>query len=119
MKKKKNFSNDDALYLFTMILIGLHYLHSNNIVHWNLKPSNILIEKLSESLNILKIGDFCFSKIDINHLKKTVVSKTDGEIIPSYIAPEILKSESPTYKVDMWALGIILYQLVGSNDHPF
>ncbi len=48
---------------FTMILIGLDYLHSNNITHWDLKPENILIDKLpDEKEEILIIGDFGISK---------------------------------------------------------
>ena len=45
MRKKKNFTNDEAMNYFTMILIGLHYLDSKNIIHRDLKPANILIEK--------------------------------------------------------------------------
>jgi serine/threonine protein kinase len=35
------------------------------------------------------------------------------------MAPEVIKNAKPTSKVDMWALGIILYQLVASYEHPF
>jgi serine/threonine protein kinase len=65
MKKKKTFSDDDAMHYFTMILIALHYLHSKEIVHRDLKPANILIDKLPEGVKILKIGDFGISKVDI------------------------------------------------------
>ena len=84
-----------------------------------MKPSNILIEKLSESLRILKIGDISISNIDIHLLKKTVVGKMDRETSPAYIAPEVIKNEAATNKVDMWGLGIILYLLVASGKHPF
>jgi serine/threonine protein kinase len=42
-----------------------------------------------------------------------------GQTSPAYIAPEIIKNERGTAKVDMWALGIILYKLAGSLKHPF
>ena len=41
MIKKKSFTEDEGMYYFTMILIGLHYLHSKQIIHGHLKPENI------------------------------------------------------------------------------
>ena len=35
------------------------------------------------------------------------------------MAPEVIMNATPTHKVDMWALGIILYQLVAFYEHPF
>lgn len=65
MKKKKTFTNDEAMNYFTMILISLDYLHSKGIIHRYLKPANILIDKMTGGLNMLKIGDFGISKIDL------------------------------------------------------
>jgi len=50
---------------FTMILIGLHYLHSKNITHRDLKPENILINILPDGSDNLVIGDFGISKRDL------------------------------------------------------
>jgi serine/threonine protein kinase len=107
------------MYYFTMILVALHYLHSKGIVHRDLKPANILIDTFSLGVNILKIGDFGISKVDIQQMKKTITSTMGGQTSPAYIAPETIKNASPSSKVDMWALGIILYQLVASYEHPF
>ena len=65
MKEKKIFSEEEGMYYFTMILIGLDYLHSKKIIHRDLKPENILIDKLSGGVDILVIGDFGISKQDL------------------------------------------------------
>jgi NIMA (never in mitosis gene a)-related kinase 1/4/5 len=51
-------------------------------------------------------------------LKKTITSTLGGQTTPAYQAPEVIKGEEATSKVDVWALGIILYQLC-TLKHPF
>ena len=84
-----------------------------------MKPANILIDELPGEFNILKIGDFGISKVDLKELKKTVTATMGGQTSPAYMAPEVIMNGTPTHKVDMWALGIILYQLLASYEHPF
>ena len=60
--KKTIFTEDEVMLYFTNILIGLHYLHSKNVIHRDLKPENILINKLPREVDILVIGDFGISK---------------------------------------------------------
>jgi serine/threonine protein kinase len=62
MKKKNIYAESEGMYNFTMILVGLHYLHKKGIIHRDLKPDNILIDKLSDEVEILIIGDFGISK---------------------------------------------------------
>jgi serine/threonine protein kinase len=62
MKQKKILSENEGIYYFTMILIGLEYLHSKQIIHRDLKPENILIDKLPGGVDIVVIGDFEVSK---------------------------------------------------------
>jgi NIMA (never in mitosis gene a)-related kinase len=109
MKKRVKFTEDEAMYYFTNILIGLHYLHKKRIIHRDLKPANIFIDELSGGNSILKIGDFGISKVDIQKMKKTITATMGGQTSPAYVAPEIMYNKPSSTKVDMWALGIILY----------
>ncbi len=78
MKNKKKFDEDEAMHYFTMILIALDYLDSKGIVHRDLKPANILIDVLPDGVDILKIGDFGISKVDIQEMKKTITTTMGG-----------------------------------------
>ena len=71
MKNMENFTEDEGMYYFTMILLGLHYLHSKKIMHRDLKPENILIDKLAGGVDILVIGDFGLSKSGLQDNKIT------------------------------------------------
>ena len=78
------------------------YLHQNRILHRDLKPQNILIQK-----DVIKLGDFGFAK------KMSATSNFLNSIkgTPLYIAPEILLARPYNHKVDVWSLGIILFEL--------
>ena len=88
MKEKKIFTEDEGMYYFTMILIGLHYLHSKQIIHRDLKPENILIDKLPGGYDILVIGDFGVSKSDLQKIK--ITNTLSGLTTPAYMAPEMI-----------------------------
>lgn len=68
MNTQRKFTEEQAMHYFSMILLGLHFMHKKGIIHRDLKPGNILIEnfKIAQSgLKILKITDFGISKMDI------------------------------------------------------
>ena len=65
MKKKKHFTEEEALFYLTQLLLALEYLHSKDLIHRDLKPSNILIETCSDGLIILKVGDLALSIMEL------------------------------------------------------
>ena len=80
-------------------MLGLNEIHSNKIIYRYLNPNNIFV---SDDLDI-KIGDFGISKICES-------TKTDtGAML--YKAPELLRGDEYNNKIDIWALGHILYEL--------
>ena len=92
-------------YIFHELLLGIKYLHDNDVLHRDLKPSNILLNNKGE----IKIGDFglarIFGKIDIKKYTNNVVTVC-------YRAPELLLGEKNySTEIDVWSLGCILLEL--------
>ena len=96
------------------ICLALKYIHKKNILHRNIKPSNIFLMKQNEG-NFAKLGDFGVAKILNPSLKHT---KTRIESSPKYQAPEILKKENYSFEADIWSLGVTFYELITLN-YPF
>lgn len=84
-------------------------MHKKNIIHRDIKPENILLDK---DLNV-KLGDFgwsCYySKIN---LRKSFSGTME------YMAPEIYLKKAQSFSVDIWALGVLIYEIF-HNKVPF
>lgn len=89
---------------------GLEAIHNRGVVHRDLKPANILITKNKE----IKIADFGIAHCEDSDLTE------QGELLgsASYIAPEVWLGQETTPAVDIYALGIILYELA-TGSLPF
>lgn len=99
---EKGMNEDIALYFFYQITESINYLHSNNIIHRDIKPENILITKDF----IPKICDFGWS----SEVKDTIKYSICGTY--EYMAPEVILEKPYDFKIDCWALGILLYELL-------
>lgn len=105
-EKSKILSESVALFFFSQIVEGLAAIHSNKIVHGDLKPSNLLLRG-----NEIKIADFGFCKFLENTNKSQYSNFFIGS--PIYMAPELFEGGSETNeKTDMYALGVILYEML-------
>ena len=111
-KVKTDLSETQISVIFKQILSGLSYLHSNNIVHRDLKLENILIsdkeyvEMTGEDYFDIKIIDFGNARI----FDKTL--STDSIVGSSYyIAPEVFQKKY-NKQCDLWSAGVILYILI-------
>lgn len=84
-------------------LQGLRHLHTQGVVHRDLKSSNIF---LCEGRRRIRIGDFGISRV----LESTAFASSCVGT-PAYMSPELMRNERYDFHVDMWALGCVCYEL--------
>jgi len=100
------FSEDDAADALWQMLLAVNYMHSQGMVHRDIKLENFLYMK--KDGNLLKLIDFGFSKVLDQNSKKTM-GLTCGTL--SYMAPEVLK-HAYTSQCDLWSLGVVAFSLL-------
>ncbi|CCK72436.1 serine/threonine protein kinase PKH2 KNAG_0K00680 [Huiozyma naganishii CBS 8797] len=124
MKKFGSLNEDAAKYYSAQIIDAIGFLHSRGIVHRDMKPENILLDKNWK----IKITDFGTAKI----LEKTAQQEAGGSGpeynlltrsksfvgTAEYVSPELLNDSFVDYRCDIWAFGCIVYQMLAGKP-PF
>ncbi len=99
------FPIDIAILIVLEIARGLEYTHNQNIIHRDIKPGNILISKEGK----VKLIDFGVAKDD-DDSKLTMTGLIVGT--PAYMSPEQAHGDRLTPQSDLYALGILLYEML-------
>jgi len=110
LKPKIPMDLNAAITCMSQLLRALEYAHSRGVVHRDIKPANILITGDAQ----VKITDFGIAKIESSTL--TQVGSVLGT--PSYMSPEQFRGEIVDRRSDLFAVGIILYQML-TGVRPF
>ena len=100
--KLRRFSENKTRFFFACIILGLEYIHSNNIIHRDIKPENLVFD----DKGYLRITDFGVAKIR----KEDNSTETSGT--PGYMAPEVLLAQNHSFPVDFFAIGIMGYEFM-------
>uniref|UniRef100_A0AAV1T8I6 non-specific serine/threonine protein kinase n=1 Tax=Peronospora matthiolae TaxID=2874970 RepID=A0AAV1T8I6_9STRA len=103
LKDEQSLSECEIRKIAIQLIRALHVLHLNNIIHRDMKPQNILIGSKQQ----IKLCDFGFARA-ITH-DTSLMKSIKGT--PLYMAPELLQEKPYNYTVDLWSLGVILYEL--------
>ena len=105
---KKKLNTKIVASLIKDVISAVYYLHHMKpiIIHRDIKPENVL---LGEGL-VSKLTDFGWSNYMQEDEKRKTVCGT-----PIYLAPEIIKEEGHDEKVDVWCIGVLLFELITGN----
>jgi serine/threonine protein kinase len=107
LRKVGRFDSHASRFYGAQILLVFQYMHESDFIYRDLKPENLLLDKLG----YIKITDFGFAK--------KVAFKTYTLCgTPEYIAPEVLLNKGHGKGVDWWTLGILLYEMMAGQP-PF
>ncbi|XP_007041053.2 PREDICTED: uncharacterized protein LOC18607035 [Theobroma cacao] len=115
LSKDRQLDRRKRLIIAMDAAFGMEYLHSKNIVHFDLKCDNLLVNLKDPARPICKVGDFGLSKIKRNTLVTGGVRGT----LP-WMAPELLNGSSSkvSEKVDVFSFGIVLWEIL-TGEEPY
>jgi serum/glucocorticoid-regulated kinase 2 len=111
------FAEDMTKFFLAQLVISIGYLHSNNIVHRDLKLENILLEEdgkdnsplMPSYIGYIRLIDFGISK-QLDFQARQHSYSVRGT--PEYMAPETIDKSGHSFPVDWWALGIVAYEML-------
>ena len=102
-----------ALRLIDQILAGLGEAHTHNIVHRDLKPGNVLVVSLRDGAELCKVLDFGIARVLDDDDTEERLTRTGTMVgTPGYMAPEQMLGEPFDARVDLYAAGVLLYELI-------
>ncbi len=104
-----------VIRLARQMCAGLDHAHSRGMIHRDFKPDNILVVGEGE-LEVARIADFGLA---LSMDKETRLTTTGIVCTPAYAAPEQLRGQAIDHRVDLYALGTTLYEMLSGGQLPF
>lgn len=108
----------EVLRVARALLDGLAAAHAEGIVHGDVKPANVLVPPGSSGLDTLKLVDFGVARaLPRGELSRELGGRVDDDRpvsgTPRYMAPEVLSGGEPDARADVYAAGLVLFELLG------
>lgn len=103
-------SVEERLKVFGQLCEVVHYLHEHHVIHRDLKPTNVLVN----TAGTVKLLDFGISKLLEPVTERTILATQSGLhlLTPEYASPEQVRGDRVTPQTDVYALGVVLYELL-------
>lgn len=117
-KSRGGLSEKGAHQIFSQVIKSIKFCHDNNIIHRDVKLENFLYDPITQ---IVKLCDFGWAtELGADQMLRATICGTYD-----YMAPEMIQQKAYDYSVDIWALGVLLYELIhgytpfGSGDDDY
>ncbi len=106
-----------ALGVAVQVCAALKAVHASGIIHRDLKPDNIFLTERAGQQDFVKLLDFGIAKLQDAGVGQSLAKTSAGAVIgtPEYMAPEQVTGKEIDYRADIYALGVILYEMVTSR----
>jgi len=109
LTKRMPLPADRAAEIALQVCDALAYAHGQGVVHRDIKPENILLDAAGRA----KVTDFGIARIVRSDLRGMTVTGTDVAAgTPHYIAPEALQGAAPDPRMDVYSLGVMIYEMI-------
>ena len=108
IRKNKHLSEELSFSIFIQVVNAIYFLHKNNLIHRDIKPENLLLFKN----NVVKLCDFGWC-VSLNGGQRGTFCGTT-----EYMAPEMVNQKEYSKEIDIWSLGVLLYEMVHGHS-PF
>jgi serine/threonine-protein kinase len=118
---KKPLGAERTMHLVRQLLSGLDHAHGEGLIHRDLKPANVMVETSDSGEEVARIVDFGIAVLrDPDETIAGGKLTSTGQILgtPLYMAPEQAKGDAFDHRVDLFALGVIVYEML-SGKWPF
>ncbi len=111
--RDQSLSRSEALEVLAQVCDGLNFAHRNGIVHRDIKPSNVRVTRDGKRIHA-KVMDFGVARVSNSDM--TATGMVMGTV--SYMAPEYIRTGKPDPRSDLFAVGVMLYEVL-SGRKPF
>ncbi len=106
-----------ALHITRQMCAALAAAHAQGIIHRDVKPENVFRVRRGDDPDFIKVLDFGIAKIIDENYDQEQPSHTGSGLMgtPEYVAPELIRGLKPDVRVDVYAVGVILYRLLAGR----